>query len=278
MTHTLETKSLSLGYGEKLIVEELDLAVPRGQMTAIVGANGSGKSTILRGLARVLKAHAGSVVLDGKDIHHHRSRAVARIITLLPQAPRVPPGMTVHTLVSLGRYPHTSRWGGLSAGDREAVQWAMERLGIEDLADRPIHALSGGQAQMAWIAMALAQQTDYLLLDEPTTYLDVAHQIELLDRLKGLNRDDGKTIVMVLHDLNLAARFSTHMVAVAGGRVLCQGPPWQIMTPQVLLSAFGIEATILKDPVSGAPICVPQSPRPGAIQTGRAIPAAAGKF
>jgi iron complex transport system ATP-binding protein len=267
MTHTLEAKSLSLGYGDRLIVEDLTLETPRQKITAIVGANGSGKSTILRGLARVLKAKAGMVMLDGKDIHHHGSRAVARILALLPQAPHVPPGMTVRTLVSLGRFPHSSLWGGLSANDRHVIQEAIERLDIQQFADRPLHTLSGGQVQMAWIAMALAQQTEYLLLDEPTTYLDVAHQIELLDRLEGLNRDFGKTIVLVLHDLNLAARYSEHMVVVAGGKLLHQGPPWDIMQPHILAEAFGIQATILRDPQSGSPICVPyRSPRQQASQ------------
>jgi len=257
MTHTLEASSLSLGYGDRMIVEDLTLETPHKKITAIVGANGSGKSTILRGLARVLKARVGMVMLDGRDIRHHASRAVARIIALLPQAPQVPAGMTVSTLVSLGRFPHSSRWGGLSADDRKVIQEAMERLGIDGFADRPLHTLSGGQIQMVWIAMALAQQTDYLLLDEPTTYLDVAHQIELLERLAWLNRDFGKTIIMVLHDLNMAARYAEHIVVVSGGKVLHQGHPWDIMQPHILSTAFGIEAAILRDPKHGSPICVP---------------------
>jgi iron complex transport system ATP-binding protein len=257
MTHTLEASSLSLGYGDHVIVEDLTLETPPKNITAIVGANGSGKSTILRGLARVLKARAGMVMLDGRDIRQHASRAVARIIALLPQAPHVPAGMTVRTLVSLGRFPHSSPWGGLSARDREVVQGAMQRMGIDEFADRPLHTLSGGQVQLVWLAMAMAQETDYLLLDEPTTYLDVAHQIELLERLARLNRDFGKTIIMVLHDLNMAARYAGHMIVVNGGRVLHQGPPWDIMQPHILSSAFGIEAAILRDPKHGSPICVP---------------------
>lgn len=202
-------------------------------------------------------------MLDGINIRHHASRAVAKIIALLPQAPHVPAGMTVRTLVSLGRFPHSSRWGGLSIKDRKVIQEAMELLGVDEFADRPLHTLSGGQVQMVWLAMAMAQQTDYLLLDEPTTYLDVAHQIELLERLVRLNRDFGKTIIMVLHDLNMAARYAENMVVVKDGRVLHQGQPWEIMQPHILSAAFGVEAAILRDPKHGSPICVPYCSQDG---------------
>ena len=256
--HTLAAQSLTLAYGEHAVVEDMDLEIPPGRITAIVGANGCGKSTLLRALARLIPPKAGKVVLDGKALHGRPTKDVARTLGLLPQSPVAPEGIAVADLVGRGRHPHQkllARWG---ARDYEVVAQALEATGTADLADRSVDELSGGQRQRVWIAMALAQETDILLLDEPTTFLDVAHQVEVLDLLTDLNRDRGTTIVMVLHDINLAARYADHIFALRAGRLVATGTPDDVITSELIRDVFDLDALIVPDPVSGSPIVVPR--------------------
>ncbi len=255
--HTLVADAITLGYGDRVVVDELDLSVASGRITAIVGANGCGKSTLLRALARLIPARSGAVLLDGQAIHRLPSKTVARTLGLLPQGPVAPEGIAVADLVGRGRHPHQKLLATWSARDYEAVAAALGATGIADLADRPVDELSGGQRQRAWIAMALAQETDILLLDEPTTFLDVAHQVEVLDLLTDLNRSRGTTIVMVLHDLNLAARYADELVAVRGGRVHAIGSPSEIVTAELVRDVFGLESRIITDPLSEKPLVLP---------------------
>jgi iron complex transport system ATP-binding protein len=253
----LNTNRLSLAYGSRRIVEELNLSIPDGQITALVGANGSGKSTILKAMARILSPHGGGVILDGKEIHRQSTREVAKQLAILPQNPTAPEGLTVQELVSFGRYPHQKGFGSLGAEDRRMVEWALQATGMYGFADRPVDQLSGGQRQRAWIAMALAQGTEIVLLDEPTTFLDMAHQIEVMMLLEKLNREQHRTIVMVVHDLNHAARYAHHLVALKQGTVLYEGTPEEVMTPDMLRAVFGIDADVIPDPRSGTPMCLP---------------------
>lgn len=256
-SHTLVVDGVTLAYGDRVVAEAIDLAVPPGRITVIVGANACGKSTLLRAMARLLPPRSGRVVLDGKDLHRMPTKQVARTLGLLPQSPTAPEGIAVADLVARGRHPHQgflSRW---TAEDDAAVAEALRTTDIVGLADRSVDELSGGQRQRAWIAMALAQQTDVLLLDEPTTFLDITHQIEVLDLLTDLNRERGTTVVMVLHDLNLAARYADHLVAVAAGRVHAAGNPAEVLTAEVVREVFGLESRVEPDPVSGAPMVLP---------------------
>lgn len=255
---TLSAEGLTLAYGDRTIVDELDLELPAGRITAIVGANGCGKSTLLRALARLLPPKAGRVILDGKALHERPSKEVARILGLLPQSPIAPEGIAVADLVGRGRHPHQRALARWSARDYEVVAEALAATGTSDLADRSIDELSGGQRQRVWIAMALAQETDILLLDEPTTFLDVAHQVEVLDLLTDLNRDRGTTTVMVLHDMNMAARYADHLVALREGRVVAAGDPNEVMTSELIADVFGLDALVVPDPVSGTPLVLPR--------------------
>lgn len=244
-----------------MVVNGLDVELPRGRITAVVGANGCGKSTLLRGLARLCKPDAGTVYLDGLDIAHMPTRVVAKRLGLLPQSPVAPEGMIVDDLVARGRFPHRRLMKPWSSEDARAVEWALVATDMIGLRDRPVDELSGGQRQRAWIAMALAQDTHTLLLDEPTTFLDVAHRMHLLDLLVTLNADRGRTIVMVLHDLNEAARYAHNLIAMHEGTVVASGPPWTVMTPEVIRKVFEIESSVIEDPVTGSPLCIPH---PGA--------------
>ena len=255
--HTLSARQLSAGYGDMVILEGLDLDVMPGRITAIVGANACGKSTLLCTMSRLLTPRDGQVLLDGKSIHSMAPRKLAQTLGLLPQSPIAPEGITVADLVGRGRHPHhgvLSRW---NRGDDEAVAAALDVTKTTDLADRAVDELSGGQRQRVWIAMALAQRTDLLLLDEPTTFLDVSHQVEVLDLLTDLNRTRGTTIVMVLHDLNLAARYADQLVAMAGGRLHVSGRPEDVLTEETVRHVFGLESRIITDPLSGRPIMLP---------------------
>jgi iron complex transport system ATP-binding protein len=256
-THVLRAEGVTLAYGDRTVVESLDLLVPPGQITAIIGANACGKSTLLRAMSRLLAPRQGRVVLDGKDLHRLPTREVARTLGLLPQSPIAPEGVTVADLVARGRHPYRrllTRW---SAEDDAAVARALELTGTVDLADRPVDELSGGQRQRVWIAMTLAQQTDILLLDEPTTYLDLSHQVEVLDLLTDLNREHGTTIVMVLHDLNLAARYADHLVAMRSGQIHRAGDPATVITADVVREVFAMSSQVVTDPVSGRPMVLP---------------------
>lgn len=257
MSERLNTEELSIGYAETTIVSGLNLSIPTGKITALVGANGSGKSTILKTMARIMKPKSGTVMLDGKSIHQFSTKEVARQLAILPQNPTAPDGLTVSELVSYGRYPHQKGFGSMSEEDRRIIASAISVTGMEPFHDRPIDRLSGGQRQRAWIAMALAQQTEILFLDEPTTFLDMAHQLEVLQLLQKLNEEEGRTIIMVVHDLNHASRYAQHMVAIKSGNVVSEGSPVEVMTPDVLRKVFGIEADIIPDPRTGVPLCLP---------------------
>lgn len=253
----LYTQKLDIGYGELSIVKDLNISIPSGKITALVGANGSGKSTILKTLARITKPTGGQVFLDGKSIHQQSTKDVAKQLAILPQNPTAPDGLTVSELVTYGRFPHQKGFGSLTKEDKEIVQWATAMTGMIDFYDRPVDQLSGGQRQRAWIAMALAQGTDILFLDEPTTFLDMAHQLEVLKLLQKLNEEEKRTIVMVVHDLNHATRYAQHMVAISRGTVVAEGSPTEVMTPDMLRKVFNIEADILHDPRTGVPLCLP---------------------
>ncbi len=252
----LAARSITLSYKERAICRDLSLAVQPGSFTVIIGPNACGKSTLLRALARLLATAEGSVLLDGQDIARLPTKSVARRLGLLPQSFAAPDGITVSELVGRGRYPHQSFLRQWSAADGEAVHAAMADTDIADLADQPIDTLSGGQRQRAWVAMALAQETSLLLLDEPTTFLDIAHQIELLDLFETLNRK-GRTIVAVLHDLNQASRYASHLVAMRDGMIVAEGTPAAIVTPEMIKSVFDLESVVIPDPVTGSPLVVP---------------------
>jgi iron complex transport system ATP-binding protein len=255
--HEFGAVGLSLGYDGRTIVEDLDLGIRAGRVTVIVGANASGKSTTLRGMARLLRPQSGVVSLDGRDVQSLPAKDVAKVVGILPQSPIAPEGITVGDLVGRGRYPHQGWFRQWSAADDAAVADALAVTASLDLVSRRMEELSGGQRQRAWIAMALAQDPDILLLDEPTTFLDVRHQLDVLDLLSELNRSRQTTVVMVLHDLNLAARYADELVVMAEGRIIANGTPSDVLTPELLRQAFGLEALIAPDPVCGTPMVVP---------------------
>lgn len=252
----LRAQTLVLGYDAAPIIQDLDLQIPAGQITVLVGPNGCGKSTLLRGMARLLAPRAGHVYLDGKAIHAVPTKELAKRLGILPQSPIAPEGLTVKELVAQGRYPHQGWFQQWSPEDERITQEALEITGMAELAARPVDTLSGGQRQRAWIAMALAQQTEILLLDEPTTFLDLAYQLEVLDLLVELNQR-GRTIVMVLHDLNHACRYAHHLVALCNGEIRAQGTPVQVMTEAMIEDVFHLRSCIVPDPVTGTPMCIP---------------------
>ncbi|MFI0821088.1 ABC transporter ATP-binding protein [Streptomyces sp. NPDC021098] len=252
----LAARDITVGYGGRNVIDGLDVVIPPGVITTIIGPNGCGKSTLLRTLTRLLKPSRGSVVLDGEDIVTLRTRDVAKKLGLLPQAPVAPEGLTVADLVARGRHPHQSWLRQWSSDDAGVVERALAMTGVADLADRPVDSLSGGQRQRVWISMALAQGTDLLLLDEPTTYLDLAHAIDVLDLVDDLH-ESGRTVVMVLHDLNLATRYSDNLVVMRAGSILAQGHPRDVITAELLDEAFGLRAAVVDDPVGDRPLIVP---------------------
>lgn len=254
---SLLAQSLVAGYGERTILDGVSLTVPAGQTTAIVGANACGKSTLLRVLSRLLTPAQGSVLLDSDAIHQMPTRRLAQQLGFLPQSPIAPEGISVLELVSRGRHPHQGLFKRWSVADEAAVAEALAATQMSELAERHVDELSGGQRQRVWIAMALAQQTKVLLLDEPTTFLDINHQVEVLDLLTDLNRERGTTIVMVLHELNLAARYADQLVAMANGDVYAVGPPEEILTEQMVREVFGLESRVIEDPVTGKPMMIP---------------------
>ncbi|GFN34137.1 ABC transporter ATP-binding protein [Paenibacillus xylaniclasticus] len=255
----LTTAQLNIAYDDRLIVQNLNIGIPTGKITALVGSNGSGKSTILKTMARIMSPAAGQVLLDGKSIHKQSTKEVAKQLAILPQNPTAPDGLTVSELVSYGRFPYQKGFGSLTKEDRSVIHWAIEATGMGEFADRPVDQLSGGQRQRAWIAMALAQETDILFLDEPTTFLDMAHQLEVLQLLQKLNEENNRTVVMVVHDLNHASRYAHHMIAISKGKVMGEGTPQEVMTPQIFRDVFNIEADIVYDPRTGVPLCLPHS-------------------
>ncbi|MGX4585494.1 ABC transporter ATP-binding protein [Paenibacillus chitinolyticus] len=260
----LHTSGLHIGYGDLSIVNDLNISIPQGKITALVGANGSGKSTILKTMARLMKPASGGVLLDGVSIHSKSTREVAKELAILPQNPSAPAGLTVTELVAYGRYPHQSGFGTVSSEDKRVISWALDVTGMMPFHARPVDQLSGGQRQRAWIAMALAQQTDILFLDEPTTFLDMAHQLEVLQLLYKLNSEEKRTIVMVIHDLNHASRYAQHIVAIKSGSVICEGSPADVMNQDMLREVFSIHADIVTDPRTGVPLCLPYELAPEA--------------
>lgn len=256
--NNLHTQKLTLNYDDHIVVRELDLIIPEGQITVLIGANGCGKSTLLRGMARLLQPRSGSVYLNGKDIHTLPTKQIAQQLGILPQGPSAPEGLTVRELVTQGRYPYRGLLRQWSAKDEHITREALAITNMTEFAERSLDTLSGGQRQRAWIAMALAQDTDILLLDEPTTFLDLAHQVDVLELLHRLNRD-GRTIVLVLHDLNQACRYADHLVALKDERIYAQGRPAQIVTVDLINEVFGLPCQIIADPVTNTPLCVPLS-------------------
>ncbi|MEU4156807.1 ABC transporter ATP-binding protein [Actinoplanes sp. NPDC026670] len=252
---------MTLAYDKRVIAENLSVEIPDGSFTVIIGPNACGKSTLLRALSRLLKPAAGTVLLDGRDVHSQPTRAVAKTLGLLPQSSTAPDGITVAELVARGRYPHQSILRRWSAEDEHVVQESMLATGVADLADRHVDELSGGQRQRVWLAMALAQQTPLLLLDEPTTYLDIAHQIEVLDLCAELHEHQGRTLVAVLHDLNHAARYATHLIAMRDGRVARSGQPADVLTAELVEEVFGLPCRVIDDPETGTPLVIPAARR-----------------
>lgn len=253
----IATEHLSLSYGSMTVLPDLTVGVEAGEITSLVGRNGCGKSTLLRCLGRLLPLSAGAVVLDGKALASYAPKELARRMAMLPQGPTAPDGMTVQDLVEKGRYPHRGMLGTNTGHDRERVAWALARTGMSELADRPLERLSGGQRQRAWIAMALAQDTALILLDEPTTFLDVAYQLELMELLRALNSEHGTTILMVLHDLNQAAAFSDRLIALREGEIYSTGTPAEVLTVDMVRDVFGLHADVIADPRTGVPLCLP---------------------
>ena len=257
INHALETRSLTLSYGETPIIDNLDLMIPKGKITVFIGGNGCGKSTLLRSLARLLKPQSGSVLLDGEVIHKMSTKDVARELAILPQGPEAPEGLTVLQLVKQGRYPYQNWMKQWSSEDEQKVNYALEATQMTEFAERHVDSLSGGQRQRAWIAMTLAQDTDTILLDEPTTYLDMTYQIEILDLLFELNENEQRTIVMVLHDLNLACRYAHNIVAVRNKSIYAEGKPEDIITTKLVKDVFQMDCQVATDPIFGTPLCIP---------------------
>lgn len=255
--HSFRAEHIVAGYDRRTIIHDISLEIPSNKISVIIGSNACGKSTLLKTLARLIKPTSGNITLDGQSIHKIAAKKLARIVGLLPQSPIVPEGISVTDLVGRGRFPHQSIFGGWSKKDYEAVAEAMDIMKITELANANIDELSGGQRQRVWIAMALAQQTDILFLDEPTTFLDITYQVEILDLLTDLNRKYGTTIVMVLHDINLAARYADYLFALKEGRLISEGAPSQVVTRELVKEVFGLDCTVVDDPVSLSPSVVP---------------------
>lgn len=252
----IQVEDVQVGYGDALIIDSLNLTIPKGKITTVIGPNGCGKSTLIKTIARILKANSGAIYLDGKAISRTSTKDIARKMAILPQSAEAPAGLTVRELITYGRFPHQSKFGKQKQEDLDAIDWALEATGLTDLEARPVEALSGGQRQRVWIAMALAQDTEVVILDEPTTYLDMAHQLDILQLLDKLNKEQNKTIVMVLHDLNHASRFSHNLIAMRDGKVLQQGAPHEVMTAPNLQDVFQIQAMLTVCPFSQNPICL----------------------
>lgn len=254
----LALRDVSVGYGQRQVIHNVDLDIPAGAVTTLIGPNGCGKSTLLKSMCALLE-HSGQILLDDRDLHAYPRHERARLLTMLPQTPTAPEGLTVRQLIARGRHPHQSWLQRWSAADEQAVAEAVRAAGLEELVDRAVGTLSGGQRQRVWIAMVLAQDTATVLLDEPTTYLDLAHSLKVLELVADLQATAGRTIVMVLHDLNLAARFSDHLVIVGpDGRIAATGTPGQVLTEENLSKAFGLKALVSEDPVSGGPLVIPR--------------------
>ncbi|GAB4582040.1 MAG: ABC transporter ATP-binding protein [Anaerolineales bacterium] len=257
----LQANDLSLAYDTNTIIHQLSTTIVSGEVTALVGPNGCGKSTLLRGLARLLRPKAGDILLDGKAIHQMPTKELAKQLGILPQNPTAPEGLTVYELVAQGRYPHQGFFQQWTREDEAITREAIAITNMVEFADRPLDTLSGGQRQRAWIAMSLAQKTPILLLDEPTTYLDIGYQLEVMELIEKLNRERQMTILLVLHDLNQAARFSDRMIVLKAGQIVADGPPAEVLTTELLAEVFHVTANIILDPHSGTPVCLPYRTR-----------------
>lgn len=252
----LYTDDLSIGYGDRLIVKELSVEIPDQKITTIIGPNGCGKSTLLKAITRIISHQSGAIVLDGKSVSKENTKNLAKKLAILPQTPESAAGLTVGELVSYGRFPYQTGFGRLSKKDFEVIDWALRVTGTSEFKQYPVDALSGGQRQRVWIAMALAQETEIIFLDEPTTYLDMAHQLEVLELLQKLNKEEKRTIVMVLHDLNQAARFADYIIALKAGQIVKAGSCNEVITEKVLQNVFQIDAEIGIDPRTSKPMCI----------------------
>lgn len=264
MDYLFAGTGLRLSYDQRVVCDQLSVQIPRGAITTIIGPNGCGKSTLLRALCRLIEPRAGQVVFDGRALSGFGRRELARRVGFLPQASTVPPGISVRELVSRGRFPYQGFLRQWSREDEDAVDRALAETGLTGNADRLVEQLSGGQRQRVWIALVLAQDTEVLMLDEPTTYLDIAHQLEVLELCRRLNTELGKSLVMVLHDLNLAARYSNRLIAMKDGRIVAEGAPSELLTPQRIEEVFGMRARVIADPVTGSPLVVPVASLHGA--------------
>jgi iron complex transport system ATP-binding protein len=251
----IKVNNLTVAYDQTVVIDHMNVSIPKGKITILIGANGCGKSTLLKTIARILKPVKGSVFINGSNIRHQKPKKIAAQMAVLPQSPKCPDGLTVKELIAYGRFPHQKMTGGLTVHDKELIEWAIDETGLRDFADRPVESLSGGQRQRAWIALTLAQETDIILLDEPTTYLDMSYQLEILQLLKKLNVERKITVVIVLHELNNACRFADHVIGLKKGKIICEGPPNEVITSEVLKRIYGIEARIETSKTGGYPIC-----------------------
>lgn len=252
--NAIEVRNLNVAYEEQVVIENMNLAFPKGKISIIIGANGCGKSTLLRTIARILKPQKGQILVNGNDMKKEKEKHLARQIAVLPQSPKCPEAITVRELVSYGRFPYQKAFGGMTSYDKEMVDFALEKTRLAELQDRQVNTLSGGQRQRAWVAMTLAQETDIILLDEPTTYLDMAYQLEILSILKELNKEKQTTIIMVLHELNLACRFADYIVGLKQGKIVCQGKPSDVISKDALKEIYRINASFIQSE-NGYPIC-----------------------
>lgn len=255
----IEIKNLQVAYEDHIIIPDASIVIPKGKVTMLIGPNGCGKSTLLKSIARSIPAKKGSILLHGEDIRKMPPKSLARRMAVLPQSPLVPEGIRVKELVAYGRFPYQKPLSGLKKKDHEIIRWAMEKTGVEDLADRRVEELSGGQRQRVWISLALAQKTGVLILDEPTTYLDMAHQLEILELLRKLNQEEKTTIIMVIHELNHASKFADHIIGMKQGQILFEGPPREVIQVQNLKNLYEIEAVLMENKEKGYPICMDYS-------------------
>ena len=252
----ISVKDLSVAYDDNLIIDNMTLSIPSGEINIIIGANGCGKSTLLKSIARVIKPKEGEILINEKNIREQKEKHIARQISFLPQEPVCPSGTSIKELVAYGRFPHQKMIGGLNAHDKDVISWALEETGLVELADREVENLSGGQRQRAWLAMSLAQETDIIMLDEPTTYLDMSYQLEVLQVLEKLNKEKGITIVMVLHEINHAFRFASNIIGLKNGKVICQGNPKRTINKENLKEIYGIDVNLQLSQNKQYPVCV----------------------
>lgn len=253
---TITVKDVSVGYDRENVLEHINVSIPKEKVTIIIGSNGCGKSTLLKTIARILKSRDGEILINHQNIKKIKTKALAQMVAVLPQSPQTPPGLLVKELVSYGRFPYQSTLGGLQKEDFDVIHWALKETGLNDLEQRALDQLSGGQRQRAWIAMALAQQTEILLLDEPTTYLDMSYQLEILNLLQKMNRENQQTIVMVLHELNLACRFADHIIGMKEGKIMFEGSPKDVITVHNLEKIYGVKVELQESKHGGYPVCV----------------------